>query len=338
MITQPNRQHDGSAWLELRRIGPGAYFFSPLPKHARPRAGRFPVEASVPPSGAKATEKASLTWPVRTAFSDLVAVSQSRIVPSSQEVAKVLPSGANWTQWRPGVSREGGDLGAGGDVPELDEPVVAGRREELAVGRERQSANLLRRAPGVSRRPCARGCRAGRPGPGGLPAARVLPSGAQASAMNPRAFTAIEPIAVALIGSQSRTTPGPQEVARVLPSGVKATRKTNRLPPPRTAVCLPLATSQSLTTGSLPEAAGGQGLTVGRIGAAVHPVGRDMEDGLLSVRGALEDLDHTTRRRWRAACRRVSRLQTSRPCSWTGSTIGAGQAVPNWWRWRGRPL
>ena len=110
--------------------------------------------------------------------------------------------------------------------------------------------------------------------------------------MNPRAFTGIAPKAVALAGSQSRTTPGLLEVARVLPSGEQTTRKDEPVGPTKDR---PLSARRDIpdTERTRFVAAAARVLPSEREDAAVHPVGQDMEDGFLIVRGAVEDADRT---------------------------------------------
>ena len=96
------------------------------------------------------------------------------------------PSGLNATlQTPPGVPRQGGDRLAGGHIPELHGPVVAGGGERSAVGAERHVPHRGRcgRATCGPRppRPCPRpGCV-----PSSQPAASHRPSGLNATSSNP---------------------------------------------------------------------------------------------------------------------------------------------------------
>ena len=111
--------------------------------------------------------------------------------------------------------------------------------------------------------------------------------------MNPRAFTGIAPTAVALVGSQSRTTPWAAGGGQGLAVGGEGDAEAGPVAPAQDCSLLAARDVPKPDDRVVAPAASGQGLTVGPV-AAVHAVGRDMEDGLLSVRGALEDLDHTT--------------------------------------------
>ena len=89
-----------------------------------------------------------LIGPRRIARSDRPATSQSRIVRSSEPLARVLPSGENATHRAAAAcpsSRARHD--AVGRVPERDGAVAARRGDRRAVGRERDRTDQARRSP-----------------------------------------------------------------------------------------------------------------------------------------------------------------------------------------------
>ena len=92
------------------------------------------------PSGENAALRTQSSCPRRTAISAPVAASQSGAVRSAEAVTMRAPSGENAAaRTATLVPAQGGDLGAGGGVPDARRAVVGGGDDAGAVGRERSA-------------------------------------------------------------------------------------------------------------------------------------------------------------------------------------------------------
>ena len=150
-----------------------------------------------------------------------------------------------------GVPGQGVDLPAGGEVPDLDRPIEAPGGEPPPVRADRDRADAL--GVGLDRPLAA----ARRPRPTSrmkpsLPAeARVLPSGAKATALTgsmcPLRVRTSRPAS----GSQSLTVRSSLAEASSLPSGAKATDQTLSVCPLRVWISRPVPTSQIRTVRSV---------------------------------------------------------------------------------------
>ncbi len=125
----------------------------PRRRRSRPvaasQSGRAVAEAVTmrAPSGENAALSTHSWCPRRAAISAPVAASQRRAVRSSEAVTMRAPSGENAALSHPPlVPAQGGDLGAGGGVPDAGRAVAGGGDDAGAVGRERGASHPAPRA------------------------------------------------------------------------------------------------------------------------------------------------------------------------------------------------
>ena len=239
------------------------------------------------PSGENAALCTALSCPRRAAISAPVAASQMRAVRSTEAVTMRAPSGENAAlRTRPLVPAQGGDLGAGGGVPDAGRAVVGGGDDAGAVGRERGAPHPLS---------CPRRAAISAAG-GGVPDAgrAVIGGGDDAGAVG-RERGAPHPILVPAQGGDLGAGGGVPDAGRAVVGGGDDAGAVGREGGALHPILVPAQGGDLGAGGGVPDAGGavvGGGDDAGAVGrerGALHPILVPAQGGDLGAGGGVPD-------------------------------------------------